>query len=91
MRLEPPRPSRRHPLTSNQRAVMRRLAEGGYIVDDTELTLEPIGLIVARVTLRALVRAGLVNDAVPLFDEQAGRPTKHGWDWIRREFGSCDQ
>jgi hypothetical protein len=68
---------------------MRHLARGARILDDTELTLEPLGLIVARVTLRALVRAGLVHDAVPLLDADSGRPTKVGWQWIAREFGDA--
>jgi hypothetical protein len=49
-------------------------------VDDCfGLRLEPSGILVHRLTLRALVRAGLVEDpGVPLFNPAAGQPTAHG-------------
>ena len=86
--LGPPRP-RRSPLTRHQRTVLRRLAEGNYVVDDCwSCRLEPIGIEVAKVTLRALVRANLVHDPVPLFNGEAGQLTKHGRAWATREYGA---
>lgn len=87
---ERPRLGRSRPLTSKQRGVMRRLAIGDYLIDDCfgpRLGLS--GIEISRLTLRALVRTGLVHDPVPLFNGEAGRPTKHGWAWINREFGVC--
>lgn len=86
--LERPRLGRSRPLTPRQAGVMRHLAGGAYIADDCYgIRVEPFGIEVPRTTLRALVRLGLVHDPVPLFNGEAGRLTKHGWSWIRREFG----
>jgi len=86
--LETPRIGRRSPLTPRQCGVMRGLANGGYLIDDSHgITLMPFGAEVSRLTLRALVRAGLVHDVLPLFNGEAGRLTKHGFAWAQREFG----
>jgi hypothetical protein len=86
---ERPRIGRTRPLTPTQRGVMRRLAEGQKLVDDCwGPRLEPSGLEVPRLTLRALVRAGLVDDPIPLFNTNAGRLTKYGAAWAYREFGA---
>jgi hypothetical protein len=76
----PPRPRRRTPLTPLQRRVLRLMAAGNRLVDDCfGPRLEPIGCGVPRLTLRALVRAGLVEDpGTPLFNPAAGQLTRHG-------------
>jgi hypothetical protein len=86
---EPPRPGRRSPLTSYQRGIMRHLAKGNYFVADCfSARLEPIGVEVPRHTVRALVRASLVDDPCPLLNANTGRLTKHGRAWAHREFGA---
>lgn len=91
MTFEPPRPGRSRPLTRTQNGVMRRLAHGNRLVDDCwGARLEPLGIEVPRLTVRALVRAGLVEDpGTPLFNPRSGELTKHGRAYARREFGEA--
>lgn len=83
---EPPRPGRRSPLTPLQRKVLRLIAEGQQLVDDCfGCRLEPSGVDVPKATMRALVRAGLVDDpGTPLFTLNPGQLTRHGLAWAKQ-------
>jgi hypothetical protein len=73
------------------RKVLRQLAAGDRLIDDCfGARLERTGVEVSRVTMRALVHAGLVIDPVPLFEREAGRLTRHGEAWARREWGKTN-
>jgi hypothetical protein len=76
------------PITPTMRRVLRQLGDGAIVVDDCfGARTEPFGMGIARVTLRALVDRGLVVDPVPLFEPDAGKLTRDGLHWIRREWG----
>jgi hypothetical protein len=72
------------------REALRLVADGAVVVDDSfRIRIEPAGVEIPRATLRGLVDRGLIIDPVPLFARAAGRLTRHGEAWVRRQWGEA--